>query len=322
MASGKAKNHGRKRVIRRRWFVAGLAVFLAFDVALVVVALNGTKPSSHAGSVVDVPPVVEPVEVKPPVVEPVETTPPVVETVPPTRIIAVLDGSTAWRSVAGSCPGTQAAPEVTKDGGDTWTVSDAWADTGASAIVAINAISTTQASLVTLAAEDCAPQLHATFVSGTAWKEYPERLSANWFIDPANRAQVQTPSGAVAAPCPSVISIAPRSDTAAAVLCATGSLFRTSEAGTSWGLGIELPGAMALGVAGKGYLVAAGGQAGCAGVQLLSTSEALDGLLTGVSCRDATFSAGEVALAGSESEVWLWAGASLSRSSDGGVSWQ
>jgi hypothetical protein len=316
-------DHNRS-IRRRRLLLAGLALFLLLDIALVASALTANKPPANAGSEVEPvetsAPVVEPVVTNRPAVEPVETK--VVETKPPTRILSAFNSNTAWRATSGACPGAQASPELSTDGGATWTASDAAADTGASSILAINAISKSQASLVTLSATGCAPQLVATFVAGAQWAEQPDRLAKNWFVNPANRAVVTSPAGEHAAPCDAVIALASRSDTVAGALCSDGTLVRTGDGGASWGPSTPVPGAANLAVNVDGYLLAAADQPGCAGVQVLSTPDELDGAITPVGCREATFSPGDVALAGADGIVWLWAGDTVSTSTDGGATWR
>ncbi|TFB47782.1 hypothetical protein [Cryobacterium tagatosivorans] len=299
--------------------LVGLVVFVLFDIALVAFALGGPlKPASVDAN----PTAVENVETTPtppPAVEPVET--PVAAAVPPTRILSALDGTTAWRASTASCPRSQANPELTTDSGATWERSNASINTGASSILSINAISDSQASMVTLAADGCAPQLIGTFVAGAEWADFPDRLSGNWYVDPSDRATVHSPAGSFKAPCASVIALAPRTDADAGVLCADGTIARTSDGAAGWGKSISLPGAVNLAVSGDGYIVAAAGQKGCAGVQVLSTSEALDGSLTADGCREVTFKPGAVALSSAEGVVWLWAGDTFAQSSDGGATW-
>jgi hypothetical protein len=313
-------------VLRRRLLIAGLAAFLIFDVALVSFALNA--PASKTTAPVAKPaatPTPKPVATPTPTPKPVETKPPVVEPVetkPPTRILTALNASTAWRAATGACPTTTANPELTTDAGATWTKYDASAGTNASSILSIYVTSKAEASLVTLSTKNCTPQRVSTFVAGEQWKDYPDRVGANWFVDPANRAVVHSPVGAFPAPCPAVIALANRTDSTAAVLCSDGRLFRTGDGAATWGPGVPLPGAANLTSGDNGYLIVAANQAGCAGAQVLSTPEAPDGALSVKGCRAAAFTPGNLAVANAGGIVWLWAGDALSRSSDGGTTWQ
>ena len=314
----------RNSVLRRRLLISGLAVFLLFDVALVSFALTAQKPTANAGTVV------EPVEITTPTAEPAATEQPVgapVETPslispPPTRIITALDASTLWRANTGDCPAATATPELSTDAGDTWTARDASADTDSSAILSIYVDSESEASMVTLTAKDCAPQRVTTFVAGDQWQEYPDRVGADWFVDPTDRATVHSPTGAFPAPCTSVIALAPRTDSAAAVLCSDGTMYRTDDAAETFGPGIALPGAANLTVSDDGYIIVATDQAGCAGAQLLTMSNELDGALSPNGCRETAVTSGDLAVASADGIVWLWSGDEMSKSSDGGATWQ
>lgn len=326
-AAGGNKSKSRKNrnsVLRRRLLIAGLAMFLLFDVALVFYALTTHDPSAKAGTVVEpaetTPTPAEPAPTEQPGVEPVETT--ALTSLPPTRILTALDASTLWRATSGDCPVVAAIPELSTDAGDTWAERDASADTDSSSVLSIYVNSESEASMVTLTAEDCAPQRVTTFVAGDQWQEYPDRVGADWFVDPADRATVHSPAGSFAAPCSSVIALAPRTDSTAALLCSDGTLFRTSDGAETFGPGVALPGAANLTVSDDGYIIVATDQADCTGAQLLATSEEPDGELTPGGCREEAVTPGEVAVSSADGLVWLWAGDVVSSSSDGGTTWQ
>ncbi|TFC47460.1 hypothetical protein E3O47_15195 [Cryobacterium sp. TMT2-17-1] len=311
-------------MLRRRLLIAGLAVFLLFDVALVSFALTASKPSANAGTAVEpvetTTPDPEPSETEQPVVEPVEPT--AIESSTPGRILTALDASTLWRATTGDCPAATANPELSTDAGETWTALDASADTDSSSILSITISSESEASMVTLTAADCTPQRVTTFVAGDQWQEYPDRVGTNWYVDPADRATVHGPTGTFPAPCTSVVALAPRTDTTAAVLCSDGTLFRTDDGAATFGSGVALPGAANLTVSDDGYIIVATDQAGCAGAQLLATPEELDGVLTPSGCRETEVTPGDLAVASADGFVWLWAGDEMSKSSDGGTTWQ
>ncbi|MDH6235369.1 hypothetical protein [Cryobacterium sp. CG_9.6] len=308
--------------LRRRLFIAGLAVFLLFDVVLVSVALTTGQPTTDAGAVV------EPVASAPavePTPTPVETTAAAVApvaTVAPTRILAALDATTAWRATTGACPAAPAAPELTTDSGATWDGFNAAIDTDASSILAINVFDEAEASLVTLNITDCAPQLVSTFVAGEQWRAYSDRVDAEWYVDPATSAVVHSPSGDVTAPCGAVATLAATDDTTAAVLCTDASVFTTVDAGATWSAAASVPGAAALTASTEGYRVAVVNPTGCTGISLVTISlvGALDS--TPAACVSATVNPGEVALSAAEDgTLWLWAGDAFARSTDNGVSW-
>ncbi|TFC89812.1 hypothetical protein E3T24_00415 [Cryobacterium sp. TmT2-59] len=309
-------------MLRHRLLIAGLAVFLLFDVALVSFALTASKPSANAGTAVKPAETTtaEPSTTEQPVVEPVET--PAITSPPPTRILTALDASTLWRATTGDCPAATATPELSTDAGETWRAFDASKGTDASSILSIYVSSKSEASLVTLTAGDCTPQRVTTFVAGAQWQEYPDRVGSNWYVDPTDRARVHSPSGSFSAPCSAVIALAPRTDSTAALLCSDGTLFRTGDGAATYGPAVALPGAANLTVSDNGYIIVATDQADCAGAQLLATSEEPDGALTPTGCREEAVTPGTLALAGADGIVWLWAGDVVSSSIDGGTTWQ
>lgn len=316
----------RNNPARHRWLVAGLAVFLLFDIGLVAFALTATKPDPSVETVAEpvegtAPSDAEPVETAAPtVVEPVETA--ATATVTPTRLLAALDSSTAWRASTGACPAASADPELTTDSGATWESFSASIETDASSILAINVIDETETSLVTLDVADCAPQLVSTFVAGDQWRAYPERAAAEWYVDPASPATVHSSTGDVAAPCAAVAALAVTDDSSAAVLCTDASVFTTTDAGVTWSAPASLPGAAALAAIKGGYEVAVVNPAGCVGASLVTVST--DGVLdaSARACLAGTVNPGETAIAGGEDgTLWLWAGDAFARSTDGGQSW-
>ena len=326
MAANKPSGRKNRNILaRRRWLVGGLAVFLLFDIGLVFFALTATKPASSAGTVAGArpsePAVVKPVETtEPTVVEPVETE--ATATVTPTRLLAALDASTAWRASTGACSVASAEPELTTDSGATWESFNASIDTDASSILAINVIDDTETSLVTLDLADCAPQLVSTFVAGNQWRAYPERVSVEWYVDPASPATVHSPSGDAAAPCEAVTTIAATDDSSAAVLCTDASVFTTQDAGATWSAPTSVPGAAALAATAGGFEIAVANPAGCIGVSLVAVSA--DGVLdaTDRACLAATINPGETAVSVAEDgTLWIWAGDAFARSTDGGASW-
>ena len=299
---------------RRRWALAGLTAFVVVDLVLVATAL-GTNSASNAA----VPTAVQAIEARPtPTNAPTATPFPVAEIAPPTRLLAAYDASTVWRTAMGSCPGAGVTPELSTDGGETWAPS---ADADASAILAMIPTSRSEASMVTRSATDCSPQLVATFVAGDDWKSYPDRLAANWYVDPVDRSEVHSPAGALTAPCEDVVGLAVKDDTAAAALCSDGSFVRTTDGGTRWGAPVVIPGGVNLNVSDDGYILAALDQPECAGVQVLSTSEALDGAVSEVGCREGGLGGRDVAIASSDGAMWIWAGDVMSKSTDDGSTW-
>ena len=243
---------------------------------------------------------------------------------PPTRLLGAVDEKTAWRAVTGDCPATPASPELTTDGGATWKKTDA---TGPAKVTALQRLLVTSESvveMVVLAKSDCAPQLVKTFVGGDTFKAYPDELDGAWFVDPADRATIHSPSGSAMAPCDAVVSLAVINDKAAAALCADGRLFATEDAAVTWSSPASIPGAVALTATDTGYLAAAVGRAECAGVQLLTLTPTLEATEFGCYKTDAQPAslAGNVAVSTAADTLWLWAVGAFVRSADGGANWQ
>ncbi|TFC91997.1 hypothetical protein [Cryobacterium sp. TMT4-31] len=325
---GAPKPHNRKNhnnPARRRLLVIALAVFLLVDVGLVAFALTATKPASSAGTVAAVPTsspeTVEPAVTPTPTVEPVDTTPTL--TVAPTRVIAALNETTAWRALTGACPTTAAAPEITTDSGVNWEAFNAATETGATSILSIDVVDDAEASLITLDDIACAPQVVTTFVAGDAWRLYPERVAAEWYIDPSTSGTVHTPTGDVAAPCAAVATLAALDNARAAVLCLDASVVTTQDGGFSWSAPSSIPGAAAITATAGGYAVAVVNPTGCVGAVLVNISEnaEFDSTASGT-CFSSAVNAGETALsAADDGTIWLWVGDSFARSLDGGASW-
>ena len=325
---GAPKPHNRQnhnKTARRRLLVIALAVFLLVDVGLVAFALTATKPASSAGTVAaaptSFPETVEPTATATPTAEPAETL--ATSTVTPTRVIAALDATTAWRALTGACPATSAAPEITTDSGVTWEAFNAAAETGATSILSIDVLDDAEASLITLDDVACAPQVVTTFVAGDAWKAYPERVAAEWYVDPSTSGTVHTPAGDVAAPCASVATLAALDNARAAVLCIDASVVTTQDAGFSWSVPSSIPGAAAITATAGGYAVAVANPTGCSGAALVSISEnaAFDSAAIGT-CFSSAVNEGETALsAADDGSIWLWVGDSYARTLDGGASW-
>ena len=121
----------------RRWAFAGLIAFVIVDLVLVGWAMSsvhatpsGTKDVSSTSATHSTTP-------RP---TPTATTTPqaaIPNAVAPTRVLAALNDTVAWRATTGACPATPATLEHTSDGGATWKSSDAAGPTGASTVLRI-----------------------------------------------------------------------------------------------------------------------------------------------------------------------------------------
>ncbi|MET0885784.1 MAG: hypothetical protein ABWX92_04970 [Mycetocola sp.] len=225
----------------------------------------------------------------------------------------------AWRGAVGTCPGGPSALEYTSDGGATWNAVDPAPETGANTLVRVVPESSSEANVVTLNGE-CAPQLVGTFVAGEAWEDYSANLNSYWYVNPSDRASIHAPGGAAPAPCPSVVAVATRSTTEAAVLCADQTLHVTTDGAAQWSAAIPVPGAVALDGAENGYVVAVAAQGECVGTSVVMLAEGAAGAPVG--CFGEASAPGQTAVAAAEDgTLWLWAGAGFSRSTDGGATW-
>jgi hypothetical protein len=244
--------------------------------------------------------------------------------VPPTRILSALDGTTAWRATTGECP-APATPEVTTNAGDTWSMTDATAEVQITALQGLTVVSDSLIQLIGLSANDCEPQFARSFVAGEDYSLAPLLLGDQWFVDPADRAVVQTPSGSVDAPCDSVVALAARTDSQAGVLCSDTRVFTTQNGGDTWGNSVTIRGAVNLAVTEMGYVIATVGLPECAGVQLIALSvDLLTATPKGCLPVDgpAETMQGNVAVSEASGTIWLWVGDSVARSNNQGTSWQ
>jgi hypothetical protein len=296
--------------------MVALALFLVLDIALIVVALNANSaPTVTAGQTPEAP-ATAPVSTTPPGTPPPTLAPTVAV---PQRLLAAISADVAWRGVAGTCPAGTSELEYTKDGGESWDAVDPARATGANTLVRLVPASSSEARVVTLD-DECSPQLVGTFVAGEEWEDYTSNLGAYWYVDPADRANVHTPAGVVAAPCSSVVAMATRSSSEAVVLCADQELFNTRDGGTEWSAATSVPGAVAVDASVDGYIVAVAAQGTCTGTSVVTL---IDGAPSSpVGCMGESVPAGQTALAAAvDDTLWLWAGESFAQSTDGGETW-
>jgi hypothetical protein len=266
---------------------------------------------------------------------------PAVSPVPATRLLSAVSATAAWRATTGPCPATLAAPELSTDSGASWLASDATGPTGVTALQSITAQSESVAEFVGLD-EECAPQFVKTFVGGDNYSSYPVELDGAWYVDPANRAEVHGTGGLAPAPCNAVVSLAVSSADAdsAAVLCADGRIFATTDAATSWSAPVNIPGVVTLAAADTGYLALAAGAASaamatsdpavCQGLSVIDirvdpAGDTADLIPTVTGCYLTAEApaelAGNIAVASAVGTLWLWIGDLVMRSTDAGQAW-
>jgi hypothetical protein len=309
----------RDRSRRKFWIYLAVLAFLVVDVLLISWALGSRTAVTSASTPAPIPTFTPEISAAP--------TPQAAATVssPPTRILSALDETTAWRAITGECPAAGAAPEMTTDAGESWSATDATAEVQITALQSLSVVSESQIELVGLDADDCAPQFARSFVAGEDYSLAPNLLDDQWYVDPADRRTVQSPAGAVEAPCDSVVALAPRTGTESAVLCADTEVFSTSDSGITWSNSLTIDGAVNLAVTEMGYVIATVGLPECAGVQLIALS-VNPTTATPTGCLPVDEAAetmqGNVAVSEADGTVWVWAGDSVMRSMDQGTSWQ
>lgn len=302
----------------------GIVLFLLADIGLVAYAVA----SSHSANTVSKAGPIPTFHATAPTAGPTSTpTPPPTAAalaalaVPPTRLLSALNATTAWRATTGACPATAAYPELSTDSGATWKTTDATGPTKVTALQRIIVGSPTSATMIGLSQAGCAPELVKTFVAGSNFAPFPKELASTWYADPSTPTSVHSPLGEKSAPCP-VVAIAPRDGKSAAILCANHTVYATTDAAVTWSAPLPVAGASNLAATPQGYLAAAEGDSGCTGVSLVSLSVApLTVTATDCLALGGAPSPAGVALSEASGTLWVWAGSSLKRSSDGGATW-
>ncbi|GAA1962029.1 hypothetical protein [Agromyces allii] len=304
------------RLATAPWAVAAIVVFVLVDAALVWWALASmrqestpqrevlpTFPALPTGS----PPQTDASSAT-------ATTGPTPATgIRPTVMLAALDANTAYRGATGTCQGAEATIEVTVDGGETWTAGFT------EGLTELQSVEASDGDIVTMVARDpaCALGRYRSYVQGDDWEPTGE-VEPAWYLDGE---RVVGPNGD-SAPCEAgAVQAAGSSPTSAAVLCASGELFVTTDVGATWAAATAT-GAVALAAGPSGYVVALTSD-GCRGIRIADVDLAS---ATGVSapgaCLDADAAPGSTVIdAASGGIVWAWSGGVLARSTDGGATW-
>lgn len=238
------------------------------------------------------------------------------------RVLAAQDSSLAYRAYTGACPEAGAVVETTTDGGASWFSTDLSLFGSASAPQRILAGEDGYLSTLTLTPDNCVEAVaFQSYSLGTDWETVSEGADLTWHIDPADVSVVHVPgAGMASVPC-AAARIASASATAAAVLCSDTTVALTSDAGTTWTVSASLPGAEDLTTSQDGYLVAQTDTPHCDGTAVTQVDSSL-GIQT-VACVSGIAAAGETAITqATDGTGWLWAGDSMLRSYDGGVTWE
>ena len=330
---------------RRTWLVITvIAVLIAADVTAIALALHNTRPTSAVLSAGPIPtfgaPSANPMAVPTAVSTPRATATTAQNSTPAvaaTRIIAARDATTAWRLLTGDCPDARAAPQLTIDSGATWTMTDATAATGLTAVQRILVTGATSASLIGLAAATCAPQLVRVSSSGRDFTDSPSDLRSAWHIDPATPGEVHSPTATAPTPCADVVALAPRTSSVAAVLCSDHTVSVTKNGAATWSTPRLVEGSLTLTASVDGYVLGAASPTrsnslACTGIQMLTLAADLRTTATGclplaLLPQETMPRAGDLALSVASSTaprqvtLWVWAGSVVVRSADGGLTW-
>ncbi|MFB9957705.1 hypothetical protein [Agromyces bracchium] len=288
------------------------AAMTQFETPSTAGSTPGAAPSSTGDAVVesDDPSTLE---------EPAESTP---AAVAPGRVITALDASFAVRAVSTTCPAPTAV-EVSSDAGANWRAIPA---DPVSAAQRVDWDGDSYLAVLGSASDGCASTFDLTWTAGDDWDSAPDELTAEWFVDPGDRATVHSPTGAQPAPCRAVLQLAASDDDAsAAALCDDATVHATVDGGQTWLAAGPIAGAGAIGAGDAGvFRVAVIDQTGCTGAQLGELSVVDGTAVLGAlgACLAAAVPAGAVAVdTATDGSTWVWAGDVIGRSTDGGLSW-
>lgn len=228
------------------------------------------------------------------------------------RLLSAVDGVTAWRSTRSQCGGATVL-ERTTDGGVTWQQVDL--DDDVDAVYAIRALSGS-ISVVVGVGTDCEPAVRTSTDNGKTWKAGAV-AAAGAAVTPAG---LFLKTGVAPSPCPDPREAFQGSYTTA-IVCASGVVEWRQGSGV-W-IAVPVAGIESLTDAGNTYTVARSDVPGCAGISVGSLPAAAmttSSTVSDVGCASAA--RGESpAISRAGQATWLWAGATVLVSEDGGATW-
>jgi len=289
------------------WVAIVIVVLVVIDIALVTLALGRTAPNSGdpAGPI--------PTFSSSPRSSESASSTPTADAAGARRSLSAVDGQEAWRASGGTCGGPAPTLEHTTDAGATWKPVALGADV--SSVMAIRASS---ADLTILAGvgDDCAPTVRSSTDDGVTWSAGGAG-AAGAGVSPAG---VVLSTGVVAPPCSEPVEAFQGKQTSV-VICDGQFEWRS---GTGAWVDVPLAGVRSLADAGNDYSLARVGADTCAGVQIASMPAV--GVTpattpTAVGCDADAATDGPISLARAGDDVWLWAGDTVSVSTDGGATW-
>jgi len=248
------------------WVSGALVGVLTIGVvALVILAVMHTRGAAETASP-------RPVPTFTPVTSGPSPTPTPTPTVAPApgaaeRFLSAGSGRVLWRATAGDCNAVPPLLERSEDGGRTWRdVTPHYRGVGQ--ISSLDAFAGTEGEMVASLGPACEVQLLRTFTEGRFWDPYPDVLRASTYVNPADTAEVVTPSGPVPAPCASPYGLRAGGDPRAVALICDGRALTLS--GDRW-TDLGVTDAVALALTPDG--VAVGHEApGCEGLALTTVA--------------------------------------------------
>ncbi|MFT4231195.1 MAG: hypothetical protein QM606_00245 [Leucobacter sp.] len=230
-------------------------------------------------------------------------------------MLAVSPGGSLIRAVVGSCPEPAGTVTTSSDGGATWEPSPI-ESFGVTRVLGLSADEGGLTHMVALNA-DCAPQAVRSFVSGASWQAADDDLASSWYLDPSSPSTAHSPSGDIELPC-AALSLSAAGESAV-VLCPDRTVSVTGDQGLNWSDAVAVPGAAAVGLSDGGAVIASANETECAGVR---TRTLTGGVLSEPgACAETAVADGEVAVAASGDDLYLWAGEAFVHSADAGATW-
>ncbi len=162
---------------------------------------------------------------------------------------------------------------------------------------------------------DCKRVGFGTTDRGRTWTAL-EKVPAFWSVVPGDAKEVHAPSGQVTVPC-AARSVTGLDDKVARLACADGRLLGTVTGGAEWSILGNRPGLVAVGFISSGAAVALVEEKGCAGIQVVTSTNGG----TGFSPSYCAEGAGPWGLVTGKGTAVVTGLDAVFRSTDGGKSW-
>lgn len=297
----------------RTLVIAGLGALAVAALTLTAAAVMSQRGGADSAEVAPAPTFATPKPQTEPAPEP--TAEPVSIEAPQRILTAGEEPGHLLRAQLAPCAAGDGTIEVSFDDGATWQPALV-TDMPGAAIRQLDAHDST-ITRATFVDETCQPAGVRSFTGGTAWEPDEPAVSV-WALQNDNAAAAWSPQGATALPCTAVSLIGETSR--AIALCSDTSVTTSADAGATWSQPITVSGANAVGVTQSGFIIASlHSDDECVGVR---TSLLTGGQLEAAAgCLAGEFAPTSIAVSGSATTQYLWAGDQLFRSLDTGVSW-